>query len=52
MSIETGEGILKVKRMGLMVRILKRVRKLCDEECDRSAETVAVSNTVLSHLVT
>ena len=27
MSIETGEGILKVKRMGLMVMLLKRVRK-------------------------
>ena len=27
MSIETGEGILKVKRTGLMVRILNRVRK-------------------------
>ena len=27
MSIETGEGILKVKWMGLMVKFLKRVRK-------------------------
>ena len=27
MSIETREGILKINRTGLMVRLLKRVRK-------------------------